>query len=210
MAEAGIYASPDLLTSRPAAAIPRDYNFADDLFRRFNDRGWSEKPAYVDPRGSWTCRQLEFRAKHFSVALSVLGIRPGERVLMCLTDTIDWPSVFLGTLYGGRVAVPVNTLMTEDDYRFMLKDFGRAPAGGLQGAVAEIRKAPPRIIPIAFCWYPAATIRGTIWSSTSKKYRCVAASIRCRPPATTSRSGSTPQARPASRRRRCMCMPTCA
>src|ERR1043166_3119194 len=41
---------------------------------------------------------------------------------MCLLDGIDWPSVFLGTLYAGRVAVPVNTLMTEDDYRYMLED----------------------------------------------------------------------------------------
>jgi benzoate-CoA ligase len=30
--------------------------------------------------------------------------------------------VFLGTLYAGRVAVPVNTLLTEDDYRFIFED----------------------------------------------------------------------------------------
>jgi len=43
---------------------------------------------------------------------------------MGLLDTVDWPSVFLGTLYAGRVAVPVNTLMTTDDYRYMLADSG--------------------------------------------------------------------------------------
>ena len=60
---------------------------------------------------------------------------------MCLLDTIDWPTVFLGTLNAGRVAVPVNTLMTEDDYRFMLADSRRARAGGLAGALSEIREA---------------------------------------------------------------------
>ena len=43
-------------------------------------------------------------------------------MLICLLDTIDWPTAFLGALKAGVVAVPVNTLMTEDDYRFMLAD----------------------------------------------------------------------------------------
>jgi benzoate-CoA ligase family protein len=111
--------------SLPAAgAIPRDYNFADDLFRRFHDQSWLDRTAYIDPRGSWTYGQLAKRALQFSSLLETKGIQPGERVLMCLLDTVDWPSVFLGTIRAGRVAVPVNTLMTEDDYRFMLADSG--------------------------------------------------------------------------------------
>ncbi len=54
--------------------------------------------------------------------LRSLGIRREERVLICLLDTIDWPIAFLGAIRAGVVAVPVNTLMTEDDYRFMLRD----------------------------------------------------------------------------------------
>jgi len=115
-----------------ADAIPRDYNFADDLFRRFKDKGWLDRTVYVDPRGAWTYRQLAERARQFASVLDEKDIQPGERVLMCLLDTVDWPSVFLGTIYAGRVAVPVNTLMTEDDYRFMLAD---------SGAASEIREA---------------------------------------------------------------------
>src|SRR5262245_21026170 len=107
-----------------ADAIPRDYNFADDLFQRFCDKGWLDRVAYIDPRGRHTYRQLTERALQFSALLQEKGIQPGERVLMCMLDTFDWPSVFLGTLHAGRVAVPVNTLMTEDDYRFMLADSG--------------------------------------------------------------------------------------
>jgi benzoate-CoA ligase family protein len=54
--------------------------------------------------------------------LRALGMRAEERVLICLLDTIDWPTAFLGAIKAGAVAVPVNTLMTEDDYRFMLDD----------------------------------------------------------------------------------------
>src|SRR5262245_47425125 len=107
-----------------AGAIPRDYNFADDLFRRFRERGWLDRTAFVDPRGPCTYRQLTERALKFSAVLQAKGIQPGERVLMCMLDTVEWAYVFLGTLHAGRVAVPVNTLMTEDDYRFMLADSG--------------------------------------------------------------------------------------
>jgi len=116
-------ASSDV-SSEPAATIPRDYNFAADLFRRFSAAGWMDKPAYVDPQGVTSYRQLCERARRFGRLLEASAIQPGERVLMCLTDTIDWPTVFLGTIHAGRVAVPVNTLMTEDDYRFMLEDSG--------------------------------------------------------------------------------------
>ena len=69
-----------------------------------------------------TYGQLADRVARFGAALRGLGIRREERVLMALTDTVDWPTAFLGCLKAGIIAVPVNTLLTEDDYRFMLAD----------------------------------------------------------------------------------------
>ena len=66
--------------------------------------------------------QLADRVARFAASLRALGVRREERVLIALLDTIDWPTAFLGCLKAGVVAVPVNTLMTEDDYRFMLAD----------------------------------------------------------------------------------------
>src|SRR6478672_5045519 len=43
-------------------------------------------------------------------------------LLLALLDTVDWPTAFLGCLKAGIIAVPVNTLLTEDDYSFMLAD----------------------------------------------------------------------------------------
>ena len=57
-----------------------------------------------------------------SALLRGLGVKREERVLLALLDTIDWPTAFLGCLKAGIIAVPVNTLLTEDDYRFMLAD----------------------------------------------------------------------------------------
>src|SRR4051812_47218726 len=103
-------------------AIPRQYNFAADILARNLKAGRADRPAFIDPRGTWTYGQLADRVARFAAILRTLGVRREERVLIALLDTIDWPTAFLGCLKAGVVAVPVNTLMTEDDYRFMLAD----------------------------------------------------------------------------------------
>jgi benzoate-CoA ligase len=108
--------------SIPVGAVPRDYNFAADVLQTNLAAGRANKPAYIDARGAHTYGQLADRVARFAAALRGLGLRREERVLMALTDTIDWPTAFLGCLKAGIIAVPVNTLLTEDDYRFMLAD----------------------------------------------------------------------------------------
>jgi benzoate-CoA ligase len=106
----------------PVGAVPRDYNFAADVLQNNLAAGRAQKPAYVDARGTTTYGQLAERVARCGAALRGLGLRREERVLLALTDTVDWPAAFLGCLKAGIVAVPVNTLLTEDDYRFMLAD----------------------------------------------------------------------------------------
>ena len=105
----------------PSAGIPRAYNFANDILGRYREAGHLYKLAYIDPRGNLTYGHLGGRIEQFAIGLESLS-QPEERVLMCLLDTIDWPTVFLGSLYAGRVAVPVNTMLTEDDYRLIMTD----------------------------------------------------------------------------------------
>jgi benzoate-CoA ligase len=109
-------------TGNAVGPIPRDYNFAADVLQRNLDAGRADKPAYIDARGTTTYGQLADRVARFGAALRKLGIRREDRVLLALLDTVDWPIAFLGCLKAGIVAVPVNTLLTEDDYRFMLAD----------------------------------------------------------------------------------------
>ena len=104
------------------AAIPRDYNFAADILKRNLDAGRGDKLAFIDDNGAYTYAALADRVERFGRVLRSLGIRREERILICLFDGIDWPTAFLGAIKAGVVAVPVNTLMTEDDYRFMLRD----------------------------------------------------------------------------------------
>jgi benzoate-CoA ligase family protein len=122
LAEPAPDAAPLFDRAAPTDAIPRMYNFAADLLERNLQAGRSSKAAFVDARGSWTYGQLADRVERFASVLRSLGIRREERIVVALLDTIDWPTVFLGAIKAGVVPVPVNTLLTEEDYRFILAD----------------------------------------------------------------------------------------
>ena len=105
---------------KPGDGIPRSYNFAADILAR--NIGRAGKAAFIDPQESLTYGALAARVERFGHVLRGLGIEREQRVLFCLLDTVDWPTAFLGALKAGVVAIPVNTLLTEDEYRFMLTD----------------------------------------------------------------------------------------
>jgi benzoate-CoA ligase family protein len=113
---------PALGTNSPTCTVPHNFNFAADIIKRNLNAGRAEKPAFIDNRKSWTYGELSDRVERFGHAIRSLGIRREERMLMCLLDSIDWPTVFLGAIKSGVVPIPVNTLMTEDDYEFLLSD----------------------------------------------------------------------------------------
>jgi benzoate-CoA ligase len=64
------------------------------------------------------------------------SFKPEQRVMMIMLDTVDFPGVFLGAIKMGAVPVPVNTLLTSDDYAFMLRD-SRARVVVVSGALYE-------------------------------------------------------------------------
>src|SRR5258708_7407744 len=51
-----------------------------------------------------------------------LGVRREERVAMIMLDTTDFPAVFLGAIRAGVVPVPLNTLLTSEQYAYVLAD----------------------------------------------------------------------------------------
>src|SRR5215470_8990624 len=122
MANAAAKLAPTVDARAAIDAVPRNYNFAADIIERNLKAGRANKPVYIDPRGSWTYGQLADRVERFGMALRALGMKREERVLMVMTDTVDWPTAFLGCLKAGIIPIPVNTLLTESDYEFMLAD----------------------------------------------------------------------------------------
>jgi benzoate-CoA ligase len=58
-------------------------------------------------------------------------------VLLLMHDCNDWPVSFLGAMYAGLVPVAVNTLLTADDYAYML-EHSRAQAVLVSGALLPV------------------------------------------------------------------------
>ncbi|WP_285413755.1 benzoate-CoA ligase family protein [Variovorax sp. efr-133-TYG-130] len=122
--------------------LPTRFNFAEHLFAL--NRGRAARTAYIDDRGALSYGQLEERARRLAAALKAAGIRREERVLLLMLDGNDWPVSFLGCLYAGIVPVAVNTLLTPDDYAYML-DHSRAQAVLVSGALLPtLREAMAR------------------------------------------------------------------
>ncbi len=105
-------------TLQCAMPPPDRFNFAAHLIERNATR--EDKAAYIDDEGSMTYGELTDRVLRFAAALTTLGLRREERVLLLMHDCNDWPVAFLGALYAGVVPVAVNTLLTADDYAYML------------------------------------------------------------------------------------------
>jgi benzoate-CoA ligase len=99
----------------------QNYNAAVDLIER-NLAARPGKIAYIDENGRYSFAELAERVNRCANALTGLGLAMEARVMVCLTDTIDFPSVFLGAIKAGLVPVAVNTLLTASDYSFMLSD----------------------------------------------------------------------------------------
>jgi benzoate-CoA ligase len=108
--------------SAPRLDIPRDYNAAHDLVGRNLKAGRAGKVAYIDDAGTYTYGDLAQRVNRCANALTGLGLQREQRILLCLLDTIDFPSVFLGAIKAGIVPVAGNTLLTTKDYDYMLRD----------------------------------------------------------------------------------------
>ena len=106
----------------PSNAPPREYNAAVDLIGRNLAAGRADKTAFIDDRGAVRYGAFAALVDRAANALRGLGLEPEQRVLLCMLDTIDFPALFLGAIKAGIVPVPVNTLLTEADYAFMLRD----------------------------------------------------------------------------------------
>ncbi len=106
----------------PRVDIPRDYNAAHDLLERNANR--PGKAAYIDAASGATLTygELTEQSYRFANALRARGFAPESRVLVAMLDTPEWPVVFLGCILAGVVPIAANTLLTAQDFEFMLRD----------------------------------------------------------------------------------------
>src|SRR3954467_5896286 len=98
------------------------YNAVSWLLDRNVDEGRGAKLAFTDTVSELTYGDLQKQSCRTANMLRRLGVRREERVAMIMLDTTDFPSVFLGAIRAGIVPVPLNTLLTAEQYAYVLAD----------------------------------------------------------------------------------------
>ena len=112
----------DRSTTPATIELPREYNAAVEFIDANLAKGRSDKTAFIDAAGRYTYGALAERVNRAGNALRTLGAGLETRVLMCMLDGIDFPAVFWGAIKAGCVPIPINTLLTANDYAHMLRD----------------------------------------------------------------------------------------
>jgi 4-hydroxybenzoate-CoA ligase len=98
------------------------YNAVTWLLDRNVDEGRGGKLAFTDTVHELTYDDLQKQSRRLANVLRRLGVRREERVAMIMLDTVDFPIVFLGAIRAGIVPVPLNTLLTSEQYAYVLAD----------------------------------------------------------------------------------------
>ncbi len=101
---------------------PRKYNAVRDLVDRHVSEGLGEKNAFVDPDQTLTYLGLQTNTRKFANILQKLEIKREARIAMLMFDTVNYPVVFFGAMRAGVIPVCINTLLTADQYEYMLSD----------------------------------------------------------------------------------------
>jgi 4-hydroxybenzoate-CoA ligase len=126
----------------------RPYNAVTDFVDANVARGLGDKVAFVDAERSITYGELQSRTYQFAAALKTLGLRPEERLTLLLYDTVDFPVAFWATLRAGVIPLPLNTLLTAEQYAYILGD-SRAcaivAAAPLARAIVPVLDRLPRL-----------------------------------------------------------------
>ncbi len=117
---------------------PARFNFAQHLITL--NAGRSTKTALIDDLGTLSYGDLADQVQRFASGLVALGLRREDRVFLLMQDSSDWVVGFLGALYAGVVPVALNTLLTPEDYAFML-DNSRAQAALVSGPLLPALQA---------------------------------------------------------------------
>ena len=118
--------------------IPESFNVADYLVARHVRDGRGDRVALVTADGPVTYAELHELVNRAGDALVSLSVAREQRVVLLLHDGPAFYAAFLGAIRIGAVPIPVNTLLRQADYQFILNDSRAVVAIVSEPLVAEI------------------------------------------------------------------------
>ena len=103
-----------------ASDLPINYNMCEILEHNLEHR--ADKTALLSEHGTMTFREVSNQVNQIGNALTRLGLRFGECVAILCPDRPEWVTTFFATTKIGGVVLGMNTLLTTEEYDYILKD----------------------------------------------------------------------------------------
>jgi long-chain acyl-CoA synthetase len=92
-------------------------------FDKMSER-YPDKTAVLYLGERLTFAQLQDYSQRFGGALTDLGVKKGEKVMIYISNCIQWIIAFLGIQKIGAVIVPVSPIYTSHELNYMIRDSG--------------------------------------------------------------------------------------
>jgi benzoate-CoA ligase family protein len=162
-------------------ARPEPFNAAAFFVDRHVVEGRAGRTAFRCAGRAVTYGELADCAAHAAGALGEAGLEAEQRALLVLNDALPFAATFWGAARLGAVAVPVNPLMSAEEYAFLLED-SRARV------VVVERDVAPRLMAAAARspWLRAVLVVGGTVPGAVDLDDALARAKPCREPAPTS------------------------
>lgn len=98
----------------PYPALPSPFNMAAHVLARAGTM--PDRPAlellFADRTEVWTYGKVQAAVAGVATGLRALGLVPGDRVVMRLGNSLDFPVLFLGAITAGLIPVPTSAMLT--------------------------------------------------------------------------------------------------
>jgi 4-hydroxybenzoate-CoA ligase len=98
------------------------FNAADYFVDRNIRQGRGHKVAVYTEHRNFTYNDMQKMTNKTANALRDLGVRVDDRVLLLMLDVPQFYAIFWGAIKIGAVPIPVNTMLTSEDYEYYLND----------------------------------------------------------------------------------------
>jgi benzoate-CoA ligase family protein len=137
-------------TATPAAInFAPIFNVAVPFIDRHLDEGRAGKVAIITETEKVTYGQLADRVNRAGNLLLSLGVKPSDRLLMVVKDCPEFMYIFFGAVKAGIIPVPVNTMMREADYKYLIENsecrglvYSQEFANTIGGALDLVEQVP--------------------------------------------------------------------
>lgn len=147
--------------------IPAAYNIGADVCDK-----WAAEPdrialvdANADPPRPYTFAELRDRSNRWANALAALGLGPGDRLAIVLSQRPETAVAHIATYKLGAVAVPLATLFGDDALEYRLRDSGARAIildGQAASRMARIRDRLPDLASVIAVDADALAIPGAL------------------------------------------------